>query len=512
MSSRIRSRLALVVTLALLMALAVPSAGFAAKGGTDISIQTAYFAPDIYEPDDDFEDAYVYDPAVDGNTFSSYRTFDGENDVYDDEYDMLEIAVEETGTPIWVETTFIDGRYDTYITIYDENEAELDTYDDNDFFYATYSESAYFVAPEPGTYYVEVSTISESPFAYELHVTLGDARRISGPNRFATAAEVSRLQWDNTGSPYYDSGYGPEHIIVANGYNPADALAGGALAAKLDGVLLLTHQDYLPDETYDEIVRVTESLFWDVDDDIDVTVHVLGGESAVGAGVFAELQSIRHVTHVVRHAGPDRYATAAAIADAMVSESSIGASAYIVNGTAWADALAVAPVAAWDNAPVLMTMADSVPQVTLDWLADNAITDVIIVGGEAVVSQDVYDELDALYAVQRESGANRYETAKEIALYGVANLGMDGSLATLVSGENFADALSAAPIGWWTGAPVLLTPSASLHPAVAAYFDESGVIGTEYEDGIGCYVLGGPVAVSDAVYAAFRDHWKALLP
>jgi hypothetical protein len=52
----------------------------------------------------------------------------------------------------------------------------------------------------------------------------------------------------------------------------------------------------------------------------------------------------------------------------------------------------------------------------------------------------------------------------------------------------------------------------SLHPAVAEYFDESGSIGTDADDGIGCYVLGGPVAVSDAVYAAFRDHWKMLLP
>jgi len=508
MSSRIRSRLALVVALALLVALAVPSAGFAAKGSTDVSIQTAYFAPDMYEPDDDFEDAYVYDPAVDGNTFMSYRTFDGENDVADDEYDMLEITVEDTGTPIWVETMMTDGRYDTYVTIYDEAEVELDTYDDNDFFSATYSESAYFVAPEPGTYYVEISCLSGSPFAYELHITVGDARRIAGSNRFATAAEVSRLQWDNTGNSYYGTDYGPEHIFIANGFNPADALAGGALAAKLDGVLLLTDKDYLPDETYDEIVRVTESRFWY---DTDVTVHVLGGESAVSANVFKELQSIRHVTHVVRHAGLDRYATAAAIADAMVDESIIGSVAYIVNGTAWADALAVAPVAAWNDAPVLMTMKDSVPQVTLDWLAGNGIIEVIIVGGEAVVGPAVYDELDALYTVERIAGDNRYETAREIALHGVDHAGMDGSLATLVSGENFADALSAAPIGWWTGAPVLLTPSMSLHPAVAAYFDASGVIGTEYEDGIGCYVLGGPVAVSDAVYATFRDHWKMLL-
>ena len=94
MSSRIRSRLAAVVALALLVALAVPSAGFAAKGSAEIGIQTAYFAPDMYEPDDDFEDAYAYDPAVDGNTFWSLRTFHGVDNVEDDEYDMVAITVE----------------------------------------------------------------------------------------------------------------------------------------------------------------------------------------------------------------------------------------------------------------------------------------------------------------------------------------------------------------------------------------------------------------------------------
>ncbi|MBN2839663.1 MAG: PPC domain-containing protein, partial [Coriobacteriia bacterium] len=215
MSSRIRSRLALVVTLALLVALAVPSAGFAAKGDAEIGIQTAYFAPDIYEPDDEFEDAYVYDPAVDGNTFSSYRTFHGIGDDVEDEYDKVAITVEDTGTPIWVETMYLDGRLDTYVYIYDENEVELDSYDDNDFFTSTYSESAYFVAPEPGTYYVEIYN-RDMLCAYELHITVGNARRVAGPNRFATAAEVSRLQWDNTGNGYYGVGYGPQHIVIAN--------------------------------------------------------------------------------------------------------------------------------------------------------------------------------------------------------------------------------------------------------------------------------------------------------
>ncbi len=496
--------------LAVFLVASVPAFG-GVKGvtGGEFSAQTAYFDEDRYEPDDTFEDAYVYDPAVDGNTFESHRTFHGVNNEMDDEFDIVAVTVEATDTPIWVETMYVDGFYDTYVSIYDEDENILDTFDDNDYFDSTYSESAYFLAPAPGTYYVEIENISGYPFAYELYITVGNARRVWGANRFATAAEVSRLQWDNTGNPYYGSGYGPSDIVIANAFNPADALAGGALAAQLGGVLLLTDRDHMPWETYAEIVRVSESRFWYYD---DVTVHVLGGEAVISETVFEDLQDMRHVTRVYRHAGPDRYATAVAIADALAGEVMIGTTAYVVNGNAWADALAVAPVAAWDAAPVLMTATNSVPQVTLDWLDENGITDVVIVGGESVVSQAVYDQLDTLYAVERVFGPNRYQTAKEVALYGVDELGMNGALATLVSGEGFADALSAAPIGWWTGAPVLLTPRNSLHAAVAEYFEENGEIGTTQWDGIGCYVLGGPAAISNATYAAFRDHWKVLLP
>jgi len=518
-SGRRLRNILIVGVLAAFLVTSVPAFGGAKGWGGEVGIQAAYYPEDMYEPDGTFEDAYQYDPVADGNTFSSYRTFHGTTNEVEDGYDMVAITVEETGTPIWVETMYLgDISYDTYVHIYNEDETMVASADDNDYWGGTYSESLYYVAPEPGLYYVQVEN-GDMPCFYELHITVGNARRVWGDNRFATAAEVSRLQWDNTGNPYYGTGYGPEHIVIANGFNPADALAGGSLAAQLGGVLLLTDRDYLPQETYDEIMRVSESRFWYAD---DVRVHVLGGEAAVSDDVYMELTQMRNVTHIYRHDGPDRYATAAAIADALADEVMIGTTAYIVNGNAWADALAVAPVAARDSAPVLMTFTNEVPQVTLDWLEGNGIANVVIVGGESVVSAAVFDELDALYGVERVFGANRYETAKEIALYGVDNLGMEGALATLASGENFADALSAAPIAWWTGAPVLLTPKNSLHVAVAEYFDESGQIGRAYDEGIwdegiwdegiGAYVLGGPAAISEAVYDAFRDHWLVLLP
>ncbi|MCE5203046.1 MAG: cell wall-binding repeat-containing protein [Coriobacteriales bacterium] len=510
MNSRSKRVMVMVLAVVVMASIAIPAGAFGAGAPTGtVTVQTAVFAPDAYEDDDTFETAYEFDPAADGNTFYSVRTFDGKtSETANDTVDYIAVSVDETGTPIWVETMFLDGRWDSYVYIYAEDATGPDdylaSYDDNDYWYSTYSEGAYFIAPAPGTYYVGVEN-RDYAAKYELYITVGDARRVSGANRFATAAAVSRLQWDNTTSPYYGTGYGPEYIVVANGLDPADALAGGALATQLGGVMLLTNPSSLPGDTYNEIMRVAESRFW-YDDDVNVIV--LGGPGAVSDAVYKQLQGIRFVTSVERVAGADRYATAAKIASATVDYGSVQTKAYIVNGTSWADALAVAPVAGYDYAPVLMTTKDDVPEVTMTWLADHGVSDVVVVGGEGVISQAAYDELDALYVVERVSGDNRYETAKEIALYGVNNVGMQDSLATLVSGEGFADALAAAPISWWTGAPVLLTTRSSLHPAVVEYFDESGEIGVSaVDDGTGCYVVGGTAAVSAATYAEFRDLW-----
>lgn len=508
-------RRALVVILACLvmMVVAIPAGAFGVDTPIVRTPQTAVFAPDAYEPDDTFADAYEFDPAVDGNTFYSVRTFDGTNTYAvdaDDPVDYVAVTVEDTGTPIWVETMYLDGRWDSYVYIYAEDAADetdfLASYDDNDFFWNTYSESAYFIAPEPGTYYVGIQNRGYTA-KYELFITVGDARRVAGANRYATAAAVSRLQWDNTTNPYYGTGYGPEYIVVANGLDPADALTGGALAAQLDGVLLLTNPGSLPVETKNEISRVAASRYW-YDD--DVTVLVLGGTGAVSDAVFKQLQQITHVNDVQRVYGSTRFETAAEIATMTADLGYVETTAYVVNGYAPADALAVAPVAAWDYAPVLLTNVNDVPDATMGWLAANGITDVIVVGGTGVVGTAAFDELDALYNVTRISGDNRYETATAIASYGVDTVGMTPELATLVSGESFADALSAAPLSWWTGGPVLLTTPASLHPAVVEYFEDQGIIGSTYNDGIGCFVLGGTGAISGNAYEAFRDLYKEL--
>ena len=478
---------------------------------------------DAYESDDSTATATVYDPAEMGNSWTSMHTFHdlGMNDGMAEQADYVEVTIEETGTPIFVENQQLGmGFYDPMLYIEDAEGTQLAYCDDSDVWWETYSSNIYYTAPAPGTYYIHSENNGDSCYAYLLHITLGDARRVAGETRITTAVEVSSLMYDNTTNPNHGYGYGPNKILIANAYSPWDALAGGAAAAtSLDdgSVLLLTHPDYLPQETYDEVVRLTEAQYWDNPDDIEI--FVLGGTAAISDDVIADLETVPGVTNVERIAGPDRFATAAEIATLTADIDGVSTTAFVVSGYAWPDAIAAAPVAGYNASPVLMTKMDDVPDVTMDWIADNAITSIVVVGGSSVVAETALDELrSAVGTVNVEvlAGDTRYETARLVAQYGVDEYGMRDTTCQLVSGEAFPDALSSAAMSAMTEAPTLLTKPSALHPEVTAFFEESGAIGYNYNlddtnEGWGCWVIGGTSAVSAAAYEDFRDLWMTLV-
>ena len=231
-------------------------------------------------------------------------------------------------------------------------------------------------------------------------------------------------------------------------------------------------------------------------------VYVLGGTGAIGASTMKELGDIEGVNYIERVSGADRYATAAAIATELDDEDGVGTTAFIVSGMAWADGLAAGPVAAFNDSALLMSKANDVPTVTMDWLADNGITDVVLVGGTGVLSAAVETELTtAGYTVERIAGSTRYETAQMVAQWGVDNAGMDGDGAIFASGANFPDGLVAGTICWWNGGPLLLTKPGMMSPEITDFFDDNSGVSEP------CYLVGGEAAVSAPTYWDLQDLW-----
>lgn len=106
----------------------------------------------------------------------------------------------------------------------------------------------------------------------ELNKICDDVTRISGENRFLTSVKIAEEYFPNSSV-----------IFVATGFNFADALAGGPLAAYMDSpiILLNTYKQEITPEIADYIRRSGAEY-----------VVVLGGELAVSAELYEQLEDI----------------------------------------------------------------------------------------------------------------------------------------------------------------------------------------------------------------------------
>lgn len=160
-----------------------------------------------------------------------------------------------------------------------------------------------------------------------------------------------------------------------------------------------------------------------------------------------------------RVAGADRFFTAAAIsAAAFPAPTANTLTAFVANGLDFPDALAAAPAAAKAGGPLLLTMPGGVPAATMAELKRLKPKQIIVVGGPAVVTNDVLTQLRTVQAgqsVSRIYGGSRFDTSIQIAK-AVFGTSTGANTAYLASGLGFPDALSAGGAAGANGQPVIL--------------------------------------------------------
>lgn len=205
-----------------------------------------------------------------------------------------------------------------------------------------------------------------------------------------------------------------------------------------------------------------------------------------------------------RFAGASRYDTSVA----MSKEYAPGVPVvYVATGTNFPDALAAAPAAAAQGGPLLLVTPTSIPDVVLAELQRLNPASIVVVGGEAAVNSAVYNQLTTLTpTIKRESGADRYETARAI-IKGYWTAGT-APLVYVATGLNFPDALSAAAAAGAKGAPVLTVNGAG-SGVDAATADLLDFLGTTK-----IAIAGGKATVSPAMETSLKalpgvtDVWR----
>lgn len=376
--------------------------------------------------------------------------------------------------------------------------------------------------------------ISGSSPAGAIPVELDSDQRLGGSDRYSTSSLVAEEIDDLVTG-------GATTVIVANGEDFPDALSASPLTDSGDAPILLVQSDAIPRSVADRMNRLTSS----VED-----VFVVGGTSAVSAEVYAEIEDIFDDADVVRIAGDNRYATAAAVAE----EVGYGDAVAIVSGENWADAVTIGGWASDNAIPVLLANSDGLPEATSTALAtalDEGVTRAIIVGGTSAVGSSVEADLTDLGFVpadiSRIAGADRYQTNL---LFNLEQFGdtpakhledlndeLDGIHMMMVSGRNFPDALSAAPLAANVGAHLVLvdpvtggsslttlayaatvsttidqaTPLGNLRAVLGGLTDGEGLLALlQAAYGVGghyvaedIWVIGGETAVPDSVVGIF---------
>lgn len=283
--------------------------------------------------------------------------------------------------------------------------------------------------------------------------------RLSGYTAPQTAIEIAKAGWAN----------GAKTVLLATVDNFPDALAGAPLARELDAPILLTGSKQLTPDVKAEILRLNPER-----------IIIVGGKAVVSEEIEKYLKQTYDVKRI---AGWDQFETAAEIANYMHSiNPEIKGKAVLAFGRNYPDVLSISAWAAYNKIPILLTESKTLPEATKEALTVLELKETIVVGGKAVISEEVAAQLPN---VKRFFGLDQYQTGIAIA----NGLAKDISTVFIATGENFPDALAGSALAAKTGSPIILVDRNFTKSAVANYLSaNAGKIKN-------AYILGGQAAV-----------------
>lgn len=189
-----------------------------------------------------------------------------------------------------------------------------------------------------------------------------------------------------------------------------------------------------------------------------------------------------------RIAGKDRYNTSALISKRTYTTADTVILAYSMN---YADALAGVPLAKTLSAPILLTNTNVLSEATVTEIKRLGAKNVIILGGESVISKNVERKLGTLgLKTERIGGKTRYETATMIA----ERLREKPSNVFFVYANSYADALSVSTVAARKRAPIIyLNTNGEMQADTAKYLAEL----KKKKCVENAYVIGGEAVISD---------------
>ncbi|MFR2831413.1 MAG: cell wall-binding repeat-containing protein [Finegoldia magna] len=271
--------------------------------------------------------------------------------------------------------------------------------------------------------------------------------RIAGKDRIATSIEISKAMFNES-----------DNVVLASGFNFADALSAGQLAAALNAPLILS-KDQLDSRTSDEIAKLKPK-----------NIYIVGGETALSSNIEESVKSVVNNINIERLKGNDRYETSVKVME-KTKEFVDAEYLLIASGKNFPDALSATSFMADHKALMVLSDGDSYPKSDLKEIAIGGVNQLPLNG----------------FTGERIAGNDRYQTALAIARRSFEN----NENAILANSKVFADSLSAVSVAKNYKAPIILTDNENLTQSTKNYLENMNSV----------TIIGGEKSVSSNIFS-----------
>ena len=342
------------------------------------------------------------------------------------------------------------------------------TYTSEDSSIAEVLDDGTVIAKKPGTVQIRIRTVASNTHiigqkTVTVNVSEQGVTRIFGNDRFLTALKAAEEYKTLLGVDKLDN------VILANGINFADALAGSYLSRVTNAPILLV------DGRQDHIDGVQTFIKNNLKQ--GGTIYILGGEKAVPSAAVSGLNGV----YTRRLGGSDRYETNIRILNEAAKFDSNAEEYMVASGSNFPDCLSVSAV----GKPILL-VRNIIQDNQKDFINSLKGKKFYIIGGNAAVSTDIEAVFKGLGTTERIWGDNRFATSTAVAQKFFKN----PSSAVVAYGMNFPDGLCGGPLAYLMGGPLLLAGNDGMEAEAIKYATANGVV-----FGV---VLGGEKLVNDA--------------
>ena len=271
--------------------------------------------------------------------------------------------------------------------------------------------------------------------------------RIAGEDRIATSIEISKAMFNES-----------DNVVLASGFNFADALSAGQLAAALNAPLILS-KDQLDTRTSDEIAKLKPK-----------NIYIVGGETALSSNIEESVKSIVNDINIERLKGNDRYETSVKVME-KTKEFVDAEYLLIASGKNFPDALSATSFMADHKALMVLSDGNSYPKSDLQEIAIGGVNQLPLNG----------------FTGERIAGNDRYQTALAIAKRSFES----NENAILANSKVFADSLSAVSVAKNYKAPIILTDNENLTQSTKSYLENMNSV----------TIIGGEKSVSSNIFS-----------